>query len=457
MSSGSTTPSTSFPFEPSWSPVGPHGAQVRVLQRGPGVEARLVFTAADGNGYDEEPLGFGLFDANGEPAEDRLKAAKREAAKFSNLRLSGEVEHATSSSAPLTLGEAADAFREDQADGPPSMSKGRGRVVRRRLEALEGFFGRDFVLRDLARSDWNRYHDRRRRGIIDARGRKVPEGNRSPVSKDTASKDLQVLRQLCRWATGVRGPDGDFLLDADPTRGLDLEWNEDPRQPTVTDELLAGLREEATKVRVELKQGTKDEPPVTAPTPLPVIVVEVANGTGRRINSILGLRWGDWDPDRRFEGWDVPGALTWRAEFDKNDRTMTVPVLPEVRRALTAWRSEQPDIVPPDAWIFPAPTEPEKRLDANVARDWLQEAERAARERHVRRFGWHSFRRRWVNRVARRLPPAVAAAMGGWKDAHVMQTVYERLPNPDGVAAELGRALGREDEAREAAGDAGGG
>lgn len=434
MSNGAT-----FPYEPAWSPVGPHGARVRVKQRGPGVEARLVFTAADGNGYDEEPLGFGLFDAEGKPDEERLKAAKREAARFSNLRLSGEA--AGASRTPLTLGELADAFREDEAKGPDSMSEDRGHRVRRRLEAVEAFLGRDFVLRELAPADWDRYHDARRRGLIESRGQPVPEGKRRTVSPDTASKDLQVLRQLCRWATGVRGDDGRFLLESDPTRGLELTWNEDPRQPIVTDELLERLREKAPKVRVQLQQGTRDEEPVLAPTSLPVLI-EVANGTGRRLNALRSLRWADWDQDRHFDGWEVPGSLTFRAQWDKNDRTQTVPVLQEVRRALLDWRADQPDILPEGAWIFPSPTDPGKRLDKHVALDWLQEAERAARGRHVKGFGYHAFRRRWVNRVARRLPPAVAAAMGGWKDAYVMQTVYERLPDPEGVAAELGRALG---------------
>lgn len=46
---------------------------------------------------------------------------------------------------------------------------------------------------------------------------------------------------------------------------------------------------------------------------------------------------------------------------------------------------------------------------------------------------------RWVNKVSRRLPPATAAKMGGWKDAHVMQTVYERLPDPEETAEALAR------------------
>lgn len=67
----------------------------------------------------------------------------------------------------------------------------------------------------------------------------------------------------------------------------------------------------------------------------------------------------------------------------------------------------------------------------------LQEAERAARGRHVKGFGFHAFRRRWANKVGRKLPPATAAKLGGWKDASVMQTVYERLPDLEETAEAL--------------------
>lgn len=445
----------SWPWEPSWSPVGPHGARVRVIQRGPGVEARLVFTARDGYGYDEEPLGFGVFNEDGKLAEGRVEAAKREAAKFSNLRLSGEVA-ADEEPEPLTLGELVDVARahlDSVLEGAESDE--RERRFRRRLTALEHFFGRDFVVEDLAPHDLARYHSARKRGVIDCRGQRVPEGKRTGVSATTVSGDLQALRQICRFATRFRGEEGRLLLEADPTRDYELKRNKDPRRPIVTDELLEGLRKAAPKVTAQLKRATKEREAVVGPTPLPVLI-EVANGTGRRIGSIVRLRWEDWAPERRFEGWSVPGALTFRGENDKAGKTWTVPVLPEVREALVEWRAEQPDILPDEAWMFPRPTDPERPVRVDEAIKWLQEAEKAVRGEHVPYFGFHAFRRRWTNRVARRLPPAIAAEMGGWKGPQVMQSVYERTPNPGGMAAELGRAFGGSAEEKSEKAEAGG-
>lgn len=367
--------------------------------------------------------------------EELEAAAKREAAKLSNLRLAGDLAEEVDRG-PLTLGELADRYREDPVDGPESMTDSRAARVRAALVALERFLGRDFTLAELAPADWRRFHDHRTRGVIDHRGRQVPEGERRPISDATASKDLQVLRQLAIWATETRDEDGNYLLADDPTRELKLKWNNDPRRPIGTDELLAGLREAAPKVRVQVKPATRTEEAVTEPTPLPTLI-EVANGTGRRLGSLLGLRWGDWDPGADFPDLGLQGALTFRAEFDKLGRTQTVPVLPQVRETLEAHRASQPDILPEGAWVFPSPTDPDKPLDKNVAIGWLQEAEVAARGEHVKGFGFHAFRRRWVNRVGRSLPPATAAKLGGWKDATVMQGVYERLPDLEETAAAL--------------------
>lgn len=48
---------------------------------------------------------------------------------------------------------------------------------------------------------------------------------------------------------------------------------------------------------------------------LALLIVEA---TGRRIGSLRGLRWADWDFERP--------AIRWRAEFDKRRRERTVPI-----------------------------------------------------------------------------------------------------------------------------------
>lgn len=434
-----------FPHEPSWSPVGPYGARVRVLQRGPGAEARLVFTAADGCGYDEEPLGFGLFDAEGKPDEERLKAAKREAAKFSNLRLAGELPGDGEASA--TLGEAADWARDHmELVCKKADSERRRRSFRRRLKALERFFGRDFVLADLTRTEWDDYHERRMTGRIDSDGEPVSEKEARPVSPATASDDLQVLRQLCRRARGVR----ELALDHDPTRDFDLPTNDDPRRVRIHERGLTveKLRKALPQVKTRIRGEGENRWVATC---LPWLF-EVALGTGRRIGSILALEWRDWAPEEEVKGWSVPGTLTFRGEADKRGRSQTVPVLPETREALLEWRTRQPDIVPPESPIWPSPTGSGKPLDINTAIRWLQKAERKARGRHVKGFGFHACRREWAIRMQDRLSPGAAALLGGWSGPHCMQQVYQRLPETEAVGKELGRVFELEAEAKAAEG-----
>lgn len=143
----------------------------------------------------------------------------------------------------------------------------------------------------------------------------------------------------------------------------------------------------------------------------------IARDLGRRINSILSLRWSDWRPD---EG--TYGYLRWRAEHDKISEEGWTPVTPEVREALEAWRQESPGVG--EAWIFPAPRS-DGHVRVDVAANWLLEAEKLAGVEHVKYRLWHGLRRRWATKRKGMSLKDVAKA-GGWKNTQTLEQVYQQ-------------------------------
>lgn len=122
-----------------------------------------------------------------------------------------------------------------------------------------------------------------------------------------------------------------------------------------------------------------------------------------------------------------------------------MPPVPEpVKEALWDHRRRRPGVG--EAPIFPAP-DSDVPLRVDVAVDWIQEAEKAARGHHVKGFGWHALRRRWANRMKDRSPVDVAN-LGGWSGPAVMQEVYQRATVEDMQATleagDPGRAAGGE-------------
>lgn len=413
-----------------WSAsVGPHGHRVRVEERKRGGNVYLISWDAAAGRHRKTSLGFPVRDAEGDLIEDAVERAEAAAAEASNALIRGATPHERR----VTVGEAADLFRrEEVSDMSPRHEKG----VRRDLTLIERHLGRGFELEKLGPREWNAIKRDRASGRIDSRGNRVPKkADRRERSARTVQKTLKVLRQLCRFAARWRRPDGSFLLDRDPTRGLDLPTPRDQRRPVCSDELLAGLLEAAPRVTRRVRGNGENE---EAETCLRELIL-VAAGTGARIGSILQLKWSDWHPDR-----GTHGTLRWRGEAQKNGRTRETPVPPSVREALEAQRRRRPGVG--EAPVFPAP-DSKGALRVDVALDWLQEAEEEARPdgEHVKGFGWHALRRRWANKMKDR-PAVDVAYLGGWSGPHVMETVYQRADQQG-----MERALAAGDPGRVAA------
>lgn len=391
--------------------VGPHGAKVRAREHPKkGSNVYLFAWDPEMGANRKQSLGFKVRDTDGKLIEENVQKAKGAAAELSNRLIRGEApEEETEPDA--TVGRVFDLFRDEEIhDG---LSDSHETELRRGLDAWETFLGRSFDLREMGVRQWNAFKRQRASGEIDSRGNKVrATKKRREVAPRTVAKDLKTLRQVCRFAARYR-EDGQFILDADPTRGLELPSEPNPRRPVADDETLEKLLEVADKVRV----GHVNEDEEKMRAPLRELLILAAH-TGRRIGAIVRLRWSDWFPDDA-----TYGVLRWRADADKLGTEWKAAVTPEVRETLEDLRQERPGVG--EAYIFPAP-ESDGHVRVDVAGKWLREAERLAEDyTHEKGFGWHAFRRMWATKRKGMSAQDVAYA-GGWKDTATLERVYQQ-------------------------------
>jgi len=385
---------------------GPHGATVTVEERRVGSPVLIKCWDASINGTRERSLKFRVRDAEGELMEEQVKRAKSEAIDLSNQLIKGE-----SPKSRLTMKELVKLFRKEKLR---DLEGQHASDTKRAMEAWEEFLGPRFKVDSFDVAHWNAFARERESGEIDSDGTRVRDpGDREPVSPRTVVKDLKVLRQLCRFATHKRSPDGSFLLETDPTRGLEMPKTPDPSRPVATDQMLERLLSVADEIQTR-RNGKMVRSYLRE-------LLVLAAGTGRRIGAMVRLRYSDWFPE---EGRN--GVLRWRADSDKLGKEWRAPVTSRVRRELEEIQRDRPGIG--DAWLFPAPMS-DGPMNVTLASTWLRRAEERAglweeRERPDR-FGWHAFRRMWATK-RKELPAADVAAVGGWKGTQVLENVYQR-------------------------------
>lgn len=392
----------------TWSiSVGPHGATVRARERRRGGNVYLEAYDPSIGGTRRQSLGFKVRDTDGKLVEESVVKAKAKAAELSNRLIAGEAP-----GRDVTVSDLFKLFRREEVRHNAERYR---KVMRRQLAAWEQFLGPRFVVSRFGPREWNAYTRQRASGEIDARGKRVSDPDkRTEVSPRTVAKDLKLFRQACLFGTRYRTRRGDFLLGADPTRGLDLPKTTNPRRPVCDDQRYEAL----LKVADRVEMGQHD----TERSYLRELLVLAAH-TGRRIGAIVALRWSDWTPDAGSYG-----VLRWRAEEDKIGREWTAPVTPEVREALQALLRERAEVG--EKWIFPAP-ESDGHIRVDVTRKWLLKAETLAKLDHPDGFGWHALRRMWASKRKHMSLKDVAHA-GGWKDTQTLQRCYQ-TPDPESL------------------------
>lgn len=229
--------------------------------------------------------------------------------------------------------------------------------------------------------------------------------------------DLRWLRAVVKWAVSWQTPTGQYLMTLDPTRGLPLPSEKNPRRAIATQDRFERVRAVSDQVMMEeVGSGTR----YWRRSYLSELL-EIVNGTGRRISAICQLRHDDLHFD---EG--PYGAIRWRADSDKMGFESTVPIGPHVREAIDrAWSRCQAST---EGHLFPSPKVRGAPLRYELAGDWLRKAEQLAGVETQDGALWHAYRRKWATE-RKHLPDVDVAAAGGWRNARTLVDLYQR-PDP---------------------------
>lgn len=276
------------------------------------------------------------------------------------------------------------------------------------------YLGPDFKVHRFGLAEWEAFIRLRSCGEIDARGRPVADPEkREAVGPRVVAKGLKVFRAACHRGTFERTQSGAFVLQADPTRGLPIPVEKNPRRPVYDaarcDKLLA------VADRVEMRVGWGKE--ARWERSHLRTLLRLAEDTGRRISAILALRWTDWQPEL-----GTNGKLRWRAEEDKVGKEWWTPVTPAVREELEQLRRERPSVG--EALMFPSPNDASRPLRVEVASSWLRRATKLAGLAPLLGGIWHPYRRAWAT-SRKHLSPKDVAAVGGWVDTTTLRKCYQ--------------------------------
>ncbi len=340
------------------------GNRIRIYQRSASGNLQLAVWDPVKKRYKQVSLGH----------TDRERAT-REAAEMVRLRDAGEWIDSRS----LTLGILVARYLAENTharDGSLKTEHYR-RGCERYSKYLMDWFGADTPVVELTPERMAGYATARRSGQI----------NGHAVGATALHQDIKLLKSMMKWATGVYN-NGRPLLDRNPLTGFAIPKTRNPIRPMIEEETVEKLVAVAERV-----------------SPLMPLLITLMDSTGRRLSSVLGLRWDDFDFDKR--------TITWRAELDKKRRTWIVPMPTQAEVALLEYRGEHPAIG--SALVFPMMSEPTKPVTRHLASDWMKRAYRYAGVKRPKGSLWHAFRRRWAT-LRKDHPLRDLAAAGGWED-----------------------------------------
>ncbi len=278
------------------------------------------------------------------------------------------------------------------------------------VRLLMAGLGRGKRIDHLTRNDVDRYVAMRRTG------HGWPDGAaRRPVRARTIQGEVKLLKTMINWAMNERLPDGSWLLESNPLRGVTLPKEEDPRRPVATYDRFLKVREAAQDLASKAPQERGRQRWKRFE-----LAWVLAEATGARIGAISGLRWSDIS----FK----PPSITFRAEFDKRGRDRTVPLPDGLADELRSFKLKL--AVVGDGWLFPAP-EGDGHWRREIFGQLFDRAERHAGLPHVRGARFHALRRKWA--TERKDKPLVdVMGAGGWKDAATLYACYQQA-TPDGM------------------------
>jgi integrase len=220
--------------------------------------------------------------------------------------------------------------------------KGKGRVGV--VSRSEDGFSDCFRLR---LAQWEAFIDARSSGRVDPRGKVVGEADRTPVRTRSVEADLKWLRWVFNWAAKWRTPQGHYLMRENPVRGYEIPTEKNPRRPVASQDRFEAIRKVSDDHQMELRWNGGREQQRSYLSEL----LDIVNGTGRRISAVCQLRYHDL---RLAEG--PYGSIRWPADTDKQGRETVVPMSPQVRRAIDRCTQDRPGIG--SAPLFPSSKDP---------------------------------------------------------------------------------------------------
>jgi integrase len=285
---------------------------------------------------------------------------------------------------------------------------------RRKAELWLRVLGSDKDPHAITLRDWEGFLDARGSGAIDSRGHAVPAKDRHSVRARTVEVDANWLRWVLNWGTKWRDDADRYVLTENAVRGYEVPTEQNPRRPVATQDRYAALRAVSDRVTMELRCSGR----VLRGRSYLSELLDLANGTGRRISAICQLRYDDLRLNEQ-----TYGVIRWPADTDKIGRETVVPIGPTVRAAIDRILGERPGIG--RAYLFPAPGDGEQPISRHLADGWLRRAERLAGLESQEGSLWHAFRRKWATERKDHSDVDVAAA-GGWNGLVALKRAYQQ-------------------------------
>jgi len=294
---------------------------------------------------------------------------------------------------PLTLGELWRRYSSECAEYLDNKDTTR-KDSAARARVLLAYFGADFRVDDLSKDRQRAYEGARLAGGIVFGKDDVTEKTRAR----SPELDMSVLHTMLQWATTVRLPNRDFLLQKNPLQGVKRIREKNKKQPVATWERYEATIATMQKLRTESESDDDRLRWVRME-----FALFLAERTGKRIGSIRRLRWEDFDYARY--------VVSWRAEADKKGYDWTVPMPADFFDAVKGFQREIGAIA---GHVFAAS---DGIMDRHAFENGLRYAEKKAKLAKLDGSLWHAYRRKWATE-RKHLPLTDVARAGGWKDVN---------------------------------------
>ncbi|HEX6030517.1 MAG TPA: tyrosine-type recombinase/integrase, partial [Tepidiformaceae bacterium] len=338
------------------------------------------------------------------------------------------------SSSERQLGTAAESSQPSPREAPRHARAPR-EADARKIEMWTRVLGASKDPGRITRKEWDAFITARSSGAIDGRGHAVSAEKRRAVGNRVVEIDLVFLRAVQNWATTWEEQPGRRLLRENPIRGFEAPTERNPSRPVASDDRYEAVRGVSDQVTMRVRVGGKE----TFPRSYLSELLDIAQGTGRRISAICQLRYDDLRLARTSSA--PHGAIRWPGSTDKEGREWMAPIDAKVRAALDRILGERPGIGA--AYLFPSPADAAQPIDYGLASEWLRRAEKLGGVPKLERGIWHPYRRKWAT-ARKHLPLADVAAAGGWKGTQTLTQCYQQPDDATILAVVLGGAELRE-------------